>query len=36
MTRKNGSKLLIKFTSCNCKGKFDEKKYNSNQKSNND
>ena len=36
MTRKNGSKLLTKFTSCNCKGKFDEKKYNSNQKSNND
>ena len=36
MTGKNGSKILTKVISCNCKCKFDGKKYNSNQKCNND
>ena len=35
-TIKNESKILAKDESCECKGKFDGRKYNSNQKWNND
>ena len=36
ITEKNESKTLTKHISCECKGKFDDKKWNSNQKWNND
>ena len=36
ITKVNESKSLIKHVSCKCKSKFDSKKYNSNQKWNND
>ena len=36
ITGKNESKVLTKDISCECKCKFDERKYNSNQKCNND
>ena len=36
ITRINWSKTLTKYISCECKDKFDGKKYNSNQKWNDD
>ena len=36
ITGKNASKILTKSISCECKCKFDGRKCNSNQKSNND
>ena len=36
ITEKNESKTLTKHISCECKGKFDGRKWNSNQKWNND